>query len=160
MQTSQHAIQLKPGFHYPSWRPELTARVDGWPVSISLPVNTVTRAVLTGARFPPAELTARVDGEWKPVTRQVGPSTRLVETGPNRRIKTAKTQSNNIATENNVIRPNDRRSAKNWSISFWDWSGSGPRIIFSTLSSSYDFLGMILYSPIRTERVANDYDVL
>jgi len=27
--------QLKPGFHYPSWRPELTARVDGWPVSIT-----------------------------------------------------------------------------------------------------------------------------
>jgi len=26
---------LKPGFHYPSWRPELTARVDGWPVSIT-----------------------------------------------------------------------------------------------------------------------------
>ena len=26
---------LKPGFHYPSWRSELTARVDGWPVSIT-----------------------------------------------------------------------------------------------------------------------------
>ena len=26
---------LKPGFHYPSWRPELTARVDGWPFSIT-----------------------------------------------------------------------------------------------------------------------------
>ena len=26
---------VKPGFHYPSWRPELTARVDGWPVSIT-----------------------------------------------------------------------------------------------------------------------------
>ena len=35
-------FKLKPGFHYPSWRPELTARVDGWPV---------TQAVLTGARF-------------------------------------------------------------------------------------------------------------
>jgi len=33
---------LKPGFHYPSWRPELAARVDGWPS---------TRAVLTGTRF-------------------------------------------------------------------------------------------------------------
>ena len=29
-------IFLKPGFRYPSWRPELTARVDGWPVSISV----------------------------------------------------------------------------------------------------------------------------
>jgi len=47
------------GFHYPSWRPELTARVDGWPVSIN---------------------TGRVDGWWKPVTRQLGPSTRVVET--------------------------------------------------------------------------------
>ena len=26
---------LKPGFHYPSWRRKLTARVDGWPVSIT-----------------------------------------------------------------------------------------------------------------------------
>jgi len=26
---------VKPGFHYPSWQPELTARVDGWPVSIT-----------------------------------------------------------------------------------------------------------------------------
>ena len=33
---------VKAGFHYPSWRPEVTARVDGWPVSITpnLPVNT------------------------------------------------------------------------------------------------------------------------
>ena len=28
-------MTLKPGFHYPSWRPELMARVDGWPVSIT-----------------------------------------------------------------------------------------------------------------------------
>jgi len=27
--------EIKPGFHYPSWRTELTARVDGWPVSIT-----------------------------------------------------------------------------------------------------------------------------
>ena len=26
---------LKPGLHYPSLRPELTARIDGWPVSIT-----------------------------------------------------------------------------------------------------------------------------
>jgi len=29
------AVSGKPGFHYPSWRPELTAQVDGWPVSIT-----------------------------------------------------------------------------------------------------------------------------
>ena len=32
---STHLQYVKPGFHYPSWRPELTARVDGWPVSIT-----------------------------------------------------------------------------------------------------------------------------
>ena len=36
---------LKPGFHYLSWRPELTARVDGWPVSMHYPS---TQSVLTG----------------------------------------------------------------------------------------------------------------
>ena len=46
--------QLKPGFHYPSWRPELTG--DRFPLP-----------VLTGARFPLAVLT-------------LGPSTRVVET--------------------------------------------------------------------------------
>ena len=49
--------RVKPGFHYPSWRPELTSRVDGWQVSI-----TVSHA------FPLA-------------TRQLVPSTRVVETG-------------------------------------------------------------------------------
>ena len=57
---------FKPGFHYPSWRPELTARVDGWPVSI-------TRQ--HGRAFPLAELKGPC------VTRQLGPSTRVVETG-------------------------------------------------------------------------------
>ena len=46
---------VKPGFHYPSWRPELTARVDGWPVPS-------TRLVETRAR-------------------QHGPCWRVVETG-------------------------------------------------------------------------------
>jgi len=38
-------LSVKPGFHYPSWRPELTG--DRFP----LPFNSGTRAVLTGARF-------------------------------------------------------------------------------------------------------------
>ena len=33
--TPTRVAGVKPGFHYPSWRPELTARVDGWPVSIT-----------------------------------------------------------------------------------------------------------------------------
>ena len=45
---------VKPGFHYPSWRPELTARVDGWPVSF--PVNT---GRVDGRAFPLTELTGR-----------------------------------------------------------------------------------------------------
>jgi len=50
---------LKPGFHYPSWRPELTARVDGWPVSITRQHGPCWRARVS---------TSRVDG---PSTRPV-----------------------------------------------------------------------------------------
>ena len=57
-------FSLKPGFHYPSWRPVLTARVDVSP----LPVNT---GRVDWRAFPLAELTGR----------QHGPSTRVVETG-------------------------------------------------------------------------------
>ena len=49
--------RLKPGFHYPSWRPELTAmswRVTGFHYPS-------TRAVFDGRAFPLAELTGRVD---------------------------------------------------------------------------------------------------
>ena len=67
---------LKPGFHYPSWRPELTARVDGWPVSITRKHGPCWRARVS---------TSRVDG---PSTRPVltvmetgHPSTRAVNTG-------------------------------------------------------------------------------
>jgi len=51
---------IKPGFHYPRWRRELTARVDGWPLSI-----TRQHGPCWWARVS----TNRVDG----------PSTRLVE---------------------------------------------------------------------------------
>ena len=40
--------RLKPGFHYQSWRPELTARVDGWPVFITRQHGPSTRVVETG----------------------------------------------------------------------------------------------------------------
>ena len=59
-----NAMTVKPGFHYPSWRPELTG--DRFP----LPVNT---GRVDGRAFPLAELTGR----------QHGPSTRVVETGLN-----------------------------------------------------------------------------
>ena len=39
--------RIKPGFHYQSWRPELTARVDGWPVSTSRVDGASTRLVQT-----------------------------------------------------------------------------------------------------------------
>ena len=45
--------RLKPGFHYPSWRPELTAQVDGWPVSITCQHGPCWRARIS---------TSRVDG--------------------------------------------------------------------------------------------------
>ena len=50
-ENSESSTTLKPGFHYPSWRPELTARVDGWPVSI----------IRQHGPFPLAELTARME---------------------------------------------------------------------------------------------------
>ena len=56
-------LLIKPGFHYPSWRPELTARVDGWPVSISRVDGPSTRLMETRAR-------------------QHGPCWRVMETGP------------------------------------------------------------------------------
>ena len=63
-------LRVKPGFHYPSWRPELTARVDGWPVSISRQHGPCWRARVS---------TSRVDSVN--TARQLGPSTRVVETG-------------------------------------------------------------------------------
>ena len=51
-QTQTFAILLlawvKPGFHYPSWRPELTARVDGWPVNITRQHGPCWRVMETG----------------------------------------------------------------------------------------------------------------
>ena len=40
--------ELKPGFHYPSWRPELTAQVDRWPVSITRQHGPCWRVMETG----------------------------------------------------------------------------------------------------------------
>ena len=42
-------VGVKPGFHYPSWWPELTARVDGWPVSITRQLGPLTRTVNSGS---------------------------------------------------------------------------------------------------------------
>ena len=50
------SFYLKSGFHYPSWRPKLTARVDGRPVSSTRQVNT---GRVDGRAFPLAELTGR-----------------------------------------------------------------------------------------------------
>jgi len=41
---------VKPGFHYPSWRPELTARVDGRPVSITRQHGPCWRARVSTSR--------------------------------------------------------------------------------------------------------------
>ena len=52
-------LTLKPGFHYPSWRPELTALVDGWLVSITREHGRVDGRPVS---------TSRVDGPcWRPV---------------------------------------------------------------------------------------------
>jgi len=60
--------RLKPGFHYPNWRPELPARVDGWLVSI-------THAELTGCQH--GRSTRLVEMR----TRQHGPCWWVMETG-------------------------------------------------------------------------------
>jgi len=54
---------VKPGFHYPSWRPELTARVDGWPVSIARQCDGPSTRLMETR------------------TRQHGPCWRVMETG-------------------------------------------------------------------------------
>jgi len=57
----------KARFHYPSWRPELTVRVAGWPVSI------------TRFHYPSwrPELMVRVAGWPVSITRQHGPCWRV-----------------------------------------------------------------------------------
>jgi len=78
-------LGLKPSFHYPSWRPELTARVDGWPVNITRQHGPCWRA--PGFHYPSwrPELTARVNGpSWRVMEtgpRQLGPLTRAVNSG-------------------------------------------------------------------------------
>jgi len=69
-------IRLKPGFHYPSWRPELTARVDGWPVSITRQHGPSTRLV---------ETRARQHGPCWLVMETGHPSTRAVNSGSGNR---------------------------------------------------------------------------
>ena len=80
LNTSIRQSAVKPGFHYPSWRPELTG--DRFP----LPVNTCR---VDGRAFPLAELTGRQQGPcWRvmePVTRQLGPLTRAVNSGSGNR---------------------------------------------------------------------------
>jgi len=94
--------KLKPGFHYPSWRPELKAQVDGWPVSISRLHGPCWRAAVAKIRTcrtvcinpRPVNLASgnarpstwpmlTGNGNRSPVNlrRQLGPSTRVVETG-------------------------------------------------------------------------------
>ena len=58
----------KARFHYPSWRPELMVRVDGWPVSITRQHGPCWRARVS---------TSRVDG----------PSTRPVNSGSGTGLK-------------------------------------------------------------------------
>jgi len=67
---------LKSGFHYPSWRPVLTARVDGWPVSITRKHGPSTRLV---------ETRPRQHGLCWRVMETGHPSTRAVNSGSGNR---------------------------------------------------------------------------
>jgi len=63
-------ITLKPGFHYTSWRPELTARVDKWQVFITRQHGPCWRARVSTSRVN----TARVMETGHPSTRAVNSS--------------------------------------------------------------------------------------
>jgi len=67
--------RLKPGFHYPSSRPEFTGRVDGpWTrVHFLTPVNS--------GRQLRCQKCTRVHGPAVNSARELGPWTRVVETG-------------------------------------------------------------------------------
>jgi len=66
-------ILLKPSFHYPSWRPELTTRVNGPSWRVTGFHYPSSRAVLTGARFHYSRVEHLI----------INVSTRVVETGLN-----------------------------------------------------------------------------
>ena len=77
---------LKSGFHYPSWRPELTARVDGWPVSITRQHGPCWRVMETG--HPSTRAVNSGSGNWaliqdkpvEPVPETIGATqTRIYE---------------------------------------------------------------------------------
>jgi len=71
-QSRMRIHRLKPGIHYPSWRPESTARVDGWPVSITHQHGLSTQLVETRARH---------HGPCWRVMETGHPSTRAVNSG-------------------------------------------------------------------------------
>ena len=70
------SLRVKPGFHYPSWRSELTG--DRFP----LPVNT---GCVDGRAFPLAELMGRQHGPCWRVMETSHPSTRAVNSGSKNR---------------------------------------------------------------------------
>ena len=59
------ARALKPGFHYPSWRSQLTAGVDGRPVSITRQHWPSTQLVETGLKYSPVASWRTPNVTWK-----------------------------------------------------------------------------------------------
>jgi len=57
--------RVKPGFHYPSWRPELTSRVDGWQVSITRQHGPCWRARVSTSH-PSTRAVNSGSWNWKP----------------------------------------------------------------------------------------------
>ena len=69
---------IKPGFHYPSWRPELKARVDGWPVSIT---RQHWRGRVSTSRVCQWQSTMTIRRSVNSANGNARPSTRPVLTG-------------------------------------------------------------------------------
>jgi len=74
LQVHKFMATLKPGFHYLSWRSELTARIDGWLVSITRQHGP---CIVDGRPVS----TSRVDGPCWRVMKTGHPSIRAVNSG-------------------------------------------------------------------------------
>jgi len=121
IQMKERQRHIKPGFHYRSWRPELTARVDGWPVSITCQHGPSTRLV---------ETRARQHGPCWRVMENGHPSTRAVNSGSGNRAlvsnsKTLKSYETAESTAVYTVPIFDWERVRRLSLLLVSWSTSG-----------------------------------
>ena len=88
--STENTVMVKPGFHYPSWRPELMARVERWPVSITRQYGPCWQACVSTSRVDGlstrlVEMRARQHHPCWQVMETGHPSTRAVNSGSGNR---------------------------------------------------------------------------